>query len=244
MTSGVKLFFHQREGPYLWPSPPRWAIPTESKSCKLLTFVPDFLSLHTAREIFPPFPSLYYSIIFTVPKKDGSLRPIIDLSELNKLIKVPKFRMETMQSISRSILGPMWGCTADVSNAFHSVPLDWEFHKYFAFCIVDKGRLRVFVFQFLPFGLSTAPWVFNRIIKPIKKYIRINICQFHSYLDDFFMLDYSAEALAAKIPRIKALITSLGLHWNEAESDFRPRLFVHFLGVLVNLQDMTLPARR
>ena len=228
MTSGVKLYFHQRDGPELWRAPPSWAIPSQAKSSRLLSFVPDFLSLHTAREIFPPFPKLYYSILFTVPKKDGSLRPIIDLSHLNTLIRVPRFTMETIQSISQSIVTPMWGCTADVSNAFNSVPLHWEFHKYFAFCILDQGRLRVFVFQFLPFGLSSAPWIFNRIIKPIKRHIRSNICQFHSYLDDFFMLDYSPEALASKIPRIKALINSLGLHWNETKSDFRPRRIVHF----------------
>ena len=134
----------------------------------------------------------------------------------------------------------MWGCTADVTNAFHSVPLEWSHHRYFAFCIRDQGRVRVFVFQFLPFGLSSAPWAFTRIVRPIKRYIRIHICPFHSYLDDFFILDSSAEALNANVPKIKALITSLGLSWNEAKSDFRPRLLVHFLGVLVNLQDMTL----
>ena len=224
----------------MYRSPPRWAIPSKAKSLKLMKFVPDFLSLQTAREIFPPFPKLYYSIIFTVPKKDGSLRPIIDLSKLNKLLKVPKFKMETLESISRAILGPMWGCTADVTNAFHSVPLEWSHHRYFAFCIRDQGRVRVFVFQFLPFGLSSAPWAFTRIVRPIKRYIRIHICPFHSYLDDFFILDYSAEALNANVPKIKALITSLGLTWNEAKSDFRPRLLVHFLGILVNLQDMTL----
>ena len=220
--------------------PPRWAIPSPGRSSRLLSFVPDFLHHQTVREIFPPFPELYYSILFSVPKKDGTLRPIIDLSSLNQLIKIPKFKMETIQRISATITAPMWGCTADVSNAFHSVPLNWEFHKYFAFCLRDKGRLRVFVFQFLPFGLSIAPWVFNRVIRPIKRHIRINICRFHSYLDDFFILDYSPEALLAKIPRIRALITSLGLNWNEDKSDFRPRLVVQFLGVKIDLHHLTL----
>ena len=241
MTSGLELHF--RHKPRMYRLPPRWAIPSKAKSLRLIKFLPDFLSHQTVREIFPPFPKLYYSIIFTVPKKDGSLRPIIDLSSLNKLLKVPKFKMETLESISRAILGPMWGCTADVTNAFHSVPLEWSHHIYFAFCIRDKGRVRVFVFQFLPFGLSTAPWAFTRIIRPIKRYIRIHICPFHSYLDDFFILDFSAEALNANVPKIKALVDSLGLTWNEAKSDFCPRLLIHFLGVCVNLQEMTLSCR-
>ena len=80
--------------------PPRWAIPSPGRSGRLLSFVPDFLHHQTVREIFPPFPELYYSILFSVPKKDGTLRPIIDLSSLNQLIKIPKFKMETIQRIS------------------------------------------------------------------------------------------------------------------------------------------------
>ena len=70
--------------------------------------------------------------------------------------------------------------------------------------------------------------------------IRIHICPFHSYLDSFFILDFTAEALNSNVPKIKALIENLGLTWNEAKSDFRPRLLIQFLGVCVNLQDMTL----
>ena len=65
----------------------------------------------------------------------------------------------------------------------------------------------------------------------------------HSYLDDFFILDFSAEALNSNVPKIKALIENLGLTWNEAKSDFRPRLLIQFLGIYLNLQDMTLLAR-
>ena len=128
--------------------------------------------------------------------------------------------METIESIVRSIPGPMWGCTADVTNAFHCVPLFWPHHKYFAFCIQDGDRIRVFVFQFLPFGLSTAPWAFTRIIRPIKHHIRIKICPFHSYFDDFFILDFSPKAANSIVPKIKTLIENLGLPWNEAKQIF------------------------
>ena len=43
----------------------------------------------------------YYSIIFVRPKKNGKLRPIIDLSILNKHIITPTFRMENAQSIKQ-----------------------------------------------------------------------------------------------------------------------------------------------
>ena len=83
MLSGLELKFYKE--PKLYWYPPKWAIPSKAKSLVLLQFLPDFMRFHTVRELFPPFPKLYYSIFFTVPKRDGSLRPIIDLSKLNLL---------------------------------------------------------------------------------------------------------------------------------------------------------------
>ena len=98
----------------------------------------------------------------------------------------------------------------------------------------------VFVFQFLPFGLSTAPWAFTRIIRPIKCHIRIHIGPFHSYLDDFLILAMTALRLSSNVPKIKALIENLGLSFNDAKSDFTPRFLVDYLGIYLNIRDMTL----
>ncbi|KAM9326286.1 uncharacterized protein PAF06_002475 [Gastrophryne carolinensis] len=45
----------------------------------------------------------YYSNLFTEPKKDGSVRPILDLKLLNRFIRPRKFRMETLRSAINSL---------------------------------------------------------------------------------------------------------------------------------------------
>ena len=71
----------------------------------------------------------------------------------------------------------------DIKDAFYHVPIHWWFQVFFAFVVDGK----VHIFQYMPFGLSIAPWTFNRVIKPIKVYVHCLI-RFHDYMDDFLIL--------------------------------------------------------
>ena len=72
---------------------------------------------------------------------------------LNQYLIVPKFKMETVAQVSKCILENLWGII-DLKDAFFLIPIAWLFHKYFAF-VIDN---RILVFQYMPFGLSLAPW--------------------------------------------------------------------------------------
>ena len=45
----------------------------------------------------------FYSRLFLVPKKSGDLRPVIDLSALNRLVDCPTFRMDTPECVRASL---------------------------------------------------------------------------------------------------------------------------------------------
>jgi hypothetical protein len=45
----------------------------------------------------------FCSHIFLVPKKSGEWQLIIDLSHLNRFLRVPQFKMETTQSVATAI---------------------------------------------------------------------------------------------------------------------------------------------
>ena len=131
---------------------------SEAQIPYLRTFLPKLLARKIVREIPTPLQQpLYFSRLFMVSKKEGTFRPVLDLSRLNKYLVVPHFKMESIQSIALGIVEPSWGCTLDLEDAFFHVPIGWLFHCYLAF-ILDN---RVFVFQYLPFGLALVPWAFN-----------------------------------------------------------------------------------
>jgi hypothetical protein len=65
----------------------------------------------------------FYSHIFVVPKKQkGSWRLIIDLSRLNRFLRVPHFKMET-RSIAAAMLPRDWAASLDLQDAYLHVPV-------------------------------------------------------------------------------------------------------------------------
>ena len=52
----------------------------------------------------------FYSWLFLVPKKNGKLRPEIDLSTLNLYIRKQPFKMKTTKSVCQSIFCQQLGC--------------------------------------------------------------------------------------------------------------------------------------
>ena len=119
--------------------------------------------------------------------------------------------METVKKIAKGILRSLWGCTLDIWDAYFFIPINWEFHKFLAF----KLGGRTFVFQFLPFGLSPAPWTFSRVITPIKKYLHKMLILLHAYLDDFLILARSPRELKSSTVFVIKTLESLGFIKNE-----------------------------
>lgn len=130
MTEGFRLKF--RKVPDLTFHPPPGVRISEVAACQLDSFIPKWLDSGVIREIFTLQP-LFFSRLFTRAKKNGKLRPIIDLSALNILLVIPTFRMESVAVISNSISGDLWAGSVDIEDAYFHVPMDWDYHKFLAF---------------------------------------------------------------------------------------------------------------
>ena len=62
----------------------------------------------------------FYGRIFVVPKSSGGWRPVLDLSALNRFLRILPFRMESTASIRDSIHRGDWATSIDLSDAcFH-----------------------------------------------------------------------------------------------------------------------------
>ena len=239
MIHGLRLSFHTEPTLSLEPDPS--IVTGFSQSQKILPFIPDWIRNGYVREIFNPTP-LFFSRMFTVPKKNGRLRPVIDLSVLNKLLIVPKFRMESVARITKAITSPKWGTTTDLEDAYFKVPVEEESQIYLAFTLFDQslGFYRIFVFQVMPFGLSSAPWTFTRVLKPIKIHLHLRDMTVFSYLDDFLNLAESPLQVKSQTNFLVSLLNSLGFAVNLRKSSHVPSQSLEYLGVTWNLQDLSL----
>ena len=104
----------------------------------------------------------FYCRLFLVPKKTGDLRPVIDLSTLNRHMVVPHFKMETQGSVRSAIRSQEWAVSIDIRNAYLHVPMHQAVRKYLRF-VVNK---KVYQFTCLPFGLATSPREFTKLLRP------------------------------------------------------------------------------
>ena len=75
----------------------------------------------------------YYTKLFLVPKPMKRWRPVIDLSFLNSHLHVRTFKMETAESIRKSIRKGEWVTSIDLTDAYFHVPVHPQSQKYLRF---------------------------------------------------------------------------------------------------------------
>ena len=100
-----------------------------------------------------------YSILFLVPEKDGGQRPVINLKALNQFVQTQHFKMEGIHTLKDLINQKDWLAKVD---AYFVIPIHQSHHQYLRFTFQRK----CYQFHCLPFGLSSAPWVFTKTLKP------------------------------------------------------------------------------
>ena len=128
----------------------------------------------------PPLSPGFYSSVFVVPKKDGGWRPIINLKELNRYVISPHFKMENISNLKDVILPRDWMCKIDLKDAYLSVPMhrsNWKFLRF-------SWKEEYYQFQTLPFGLTSAPYVFTKLLRPVAALFRQEGLRILVYLDD------------------------------------------------------------
>ena len=106
---------------------------------------------------------------------------MIDLSALNRLIVLPRFRMETARALRRSVRPFGFAVSIDLSDAYLHVPMHLSTRRYLRFAIDGE----IFAFTALPFGLNISPWVFTRLMDVVVSHLRqITSADVSNYLDD------------------------------------------------------------
>ena len=135
----------------------------------------------------------FYSWLLLVPKKNGKLRPVLDLSIPNQHIRKQPFKMETVKSVRQSILVNDWALSIDLKDAYLHVPIYPQSRKYLRFICEDQ----VFQFRALPFRMSPSPLIFTKLIDIIAGHLRQYAISLFLYLDDWLIRDLICNRLVS-----------------------------------------------
>ena len=169
----------------------------------------------------------FYSRLFLVPKRDGGMRPVIDLSALNRSLLKEKFKMETAASISASLRREEYTTSIDLKDAYFHIPIARSSRKYLRFVVQGKA----YQFKALPFGLAPAPLVFTKVMESVAAYVHRKGIRLHIYLDDWLICSLLEEQLWKDTRFVRELCSFLGLLVNVPKSNMVPQRDFVFLGI-------------
>ena len=173
----------------------------------------------------------FYNRLFIVPKPNQKWRPILDLSALNRFLKVKTFKMETPESIRLSLQPGEWFTSLDFSDAYFHIPITPNSRKF----LRSSFQNQTFQFRALPFGLSSAPMEFTIVVKEVKLMAQARNIQMYQYLDDWLIRATDRGTCFQDTQTLLALCQELGWVVNLRKSELEPKQIFNFVGYQYDL---------
>jgi len=131
--------------------------------------------------IIEPTASPWASNVVLVRKKDGSLRFCVDYRRLNAITYKDSYPLPLIDNCLNALAGSSWFSTFDLRSGYYNIPIADENRDKSAF-LTRKGCHR---FTVMPFGLTCAPSVFQRLMDFVLTGLSYITCLV--YLDDIII---------------------------------------------------------
>ena len=95
-------------------------------------------------------------------------------------------------------------------------------------------------FTCMPFGLSSAPRIFTKVMEPVIASARSEVIRLIIYLDDILIMALSTEESARHTNFVVFLLESLGFIINREKSCLQPQSHLTYLGFEIDTKCMTI----
>ncbi|XP_053195327.1 LOW QUALITY PROTEIN: uncharacterized protein LOC128379724 [Scomber japonicus] len=173
----------------------------------------------------------FYSTYFLVPKKDGGLRPILNLKGFNGFLKRLPFRMLRLSRLLSAVRHGNWFTTVDLRNAYFHIPIHRGHRKYLRFFFQGTA----YEYAVLPFGLSLSPRTFTKCMEAVLAPLRRQGIHILNYLDDWLVCSPSERQAQLDTLTVLNNLKNLGLALNREKSCLVPSKRVEYLGLVLDL---------
>ena len=134
--------------------------------------------------------------------------------------------MEGLHLLPSLIQQGDWMVKLDLKDAYLQVAIHPGHHQFLQF----QCQSKTYQFKCLPFGLSAAPRVFTKLLKPVVGLLRQMGVRMIIYLDDILILHETKMLLEPLVSQICQLLEALGLLINRKKSLLTPTQQLEFLG--------------
>jgi len=174
-------------------------------------------------------PTEWCAPMVPVLKKSGKIRICVDLKRLNRAVKRELYQLPTLEDVTSSLTGSTIFSLLDAESGFWQVPLTQQSSELTTF-ITPIGR---YCFKRLPFGISSAPEIFQRKMVELLHGLEGVRC----YMDDILVHGKDMAEHDHRLSKVMDRVKSAGLRLNNSKCVLRqPKL--DFLGQVISSDGM------
>ena len=171
-------------------------------------------------------PTEWCSGLVLVPKANRkSWRICVDLTKLNEAVQREVHPMASVDDSLAQLSGSRYFTKLDANSGFWQIPLD-ESSKLLTTFITPFGR---YAFNRLPFGISSAPEIYQRMMSDILKGVSNVVC----HMDDLLVHGRTADECDRATRKVMQCLRDAGLTLNEEKCEFA-KTSITFLGHVVD----------
>lgn len=172
------------------------------------------------------------SALGAVRKQSGKVRIIHDLRYLNTFLETRTFAMDTLvrrqQIFNKGGFIMCW----DLSMAYYHLGIAPEDQKFLAL----RWEGEFYVWTVLPFGLSTAPYAFSKLMEFPMRFLRETLrAELLQYLDDLTAAWKDEEAARGEAHAPRVVLEAAGFIVEDEKSTPEPVQRAKVLGIVVDL---------
>ena len=153
----------------------------------------------------------------------GKLRLVLDLRHVNACINVKTFRYEDLKVVTELFEENDYFVSFDLTSGYFHIDIHPEHRKYLGFRWSCEGKERYFQYGVLAFGLSSAGYVFSKVMRPLTKRWRARGIKSIIFLDDGIAAKNSKQLAKDAAVQIETDLTRAGFAINREKSDFIPK---------------------
>ena len=155
---------------------------------------------------------------------------VLDCRHINKFIHEFVFRMEDIRTAREIFDAGYFLFNFDLKSAYHHIEIFEEHKKYLGFQWEHKGQKKYYVFNVLPFGISSAAFIFTKVLRKVVQYWRSLGLKVIMYLDDGLAGATNFSEAVSISNLIRKDLLELGFVIAESKCEWYPKQTIVWLG--------------
>ena len=166
--------------------------------------------------------------VVPILKKDETIRLCGDYKvTVNKVTSVDTYPIPRIDDLYAKLSNGKLFTRLDMKHAYEQLHLDRESRKF----VTINTHRGLFTYTRMPYGVSSEPSIFQRVIDAIFQGIPNVLC----YLDDILITGSSDEQHMDTLDKVLDKLSEAGIHLNQSKCEFMKHSVV-FLGHKVDSQ--------